>query len=187
MKPALSLLVTLLLCASLCGCVTVESVEKSYPVGWSAPVTGTRCALPVGVFASQPDAVVYEYPDNNPGSTDLGGALDLAFPASGETVTHIGIEPALSESYRITLYTLAGELLQPLEEQRLDAGSLDCKGGRVIRRTDSRHHSFSSNDEGSYQPLFTAAYVVGTFGLGGPISPRRLKLSAPSMTLLFNA
>lgn len=57
-----------------------------------------------------------------------------------------------------------------LDEFSINPDNIDCEDNRFTVYTSTTHENFSSYESDSYNPLYTAAYAVGTLGIGGPIS-----------------
>ena len=47
---------------------------------------------------------------------------------------------------------------------------IKCRHGRFSMVSKTTHETFNSYKDDQYDPLYTAAYLIGTFGMGAPIS-----------------
>lgn len=153
------------------GCATVDVEEKSYPSSWPDLVDrrASSCAPPSGMFANIASREKLQYENQthwpSPSLEAIFGAtlkIDMA--------THVRTDEPQPGTMRIRTYGLSEGYEVTLDEQLLDLDKARCVDGRLSIVTDTIYPGISSYEEESYNPLVTAAYVVGTLGIGAPIS-----------------
>lgn len=161
---------TSLTCAILiiCGCVTVNSEQSNYPNNWPA-LTTTRCTLPSGTFTNISSDAHYEY-ENSYRFPPPTLAQVLINDFSIIDVTHINIGTTTTEQLRIKAFGVRdGEEIY-IGEQLYNLNQSQCKNNRWTLVSKTTHEGFKGYNQEDYDPLYTATYLLATFGMGAPIS-----------------
>ncbi len=147
----------------LSACVSVDRELKNYSAEWPRLVD-TNCAPPLGTFANLPDEAHYEYEDRR---TSM--SLEQAFNSFHQS-SHVNIEAIEDGQYKISFLSIVDTEVSLLGDILLTKDDYTCKENRFTLISDTTHETFSGYQDPEYNPLYTAAYVIGTFGIAGPLS-----------------
>jgi len=152
-----------LLILFLNACGTINRELENYPAEWPK-LAVTNCSLPLGVFPNLPDAAAYQYVDER-----IPMSLEQAFN-SFHGSSHLRIESGDDAQYQISLFAVSDTEDSFRGDFLITSNDYSCKQKRLNLVSETTHETFRSYQDPEYSPLYTAAYVVGTFGMGAPIS-----------------
>lgn len=99
-------------------------------------------------------------------------SLDQAFTSeqSARPATHVTIQSSTSRQVVIRLLEVVDDQATLIVEQKIEPGRIKCRDGRFTLISKAAYARLSSYEDGPYNPLVTAAYAVGTLGVGAPIA-----------------
>lgn len=152
-----------LIISLLGACVSVDREMQNYSAAWPM-LTDTDCTPPLGTFANLPNEALYEYEDRR-----RPMSLEQAFNSFHQS-SHLSLESMSEGQYKISFLSLSDTEASLLGGILLTKDDYTCKDKRFTLLSDTTHETFNSYEDPEYSPLYTAAYVIGTFGIAGPIS-----------------
>ena len=155
----------------LCGCATISSEESNYPGHWPTLTTAKtdHCNPPLGTFNNISSNAHYEYENSYQFPAPTMAHIFIS-DFSIIDVTHINIEAVGKKQLRIKAFGISNGMEKLIGEQLFDLDQSYCKNNRWALASKTTHEGFKDYNQEKYDPLYTAAYWIGPFGLGAPIS-----------------
>ncbi len=119
--------------------------------------------MPEGLFANAPALSRFGYPEDEHKSMFLSHIFDVGSTAN--MPTHMKFARKPNGDLSVTVCEKIDEQYMQIAALTIQRKDTACRRGRFSMLGNTTHETFKSYQDDDYDPLYTAAYLVGTSGL----------------------